>query len=452
MSKRIFSLLAALSLIVIAFVGNPVGAAAAKISLIRDAEIENIIRTYMTPVFQVAGLDPRAVKIFLVNDDRLNAFVAGGQNIFVNTGLLMKSKGPGAVIGVLAHEAGHIAHGDVALAHDTMTETRAQQILSMLLGAAAGLASGRGDVGAAVMAGGQRATEENYFRHSRTQEGAADAAAMRYLDATHESSEGLLNFLEGMSDQELLPERFQDPYLLTHPLTRDRIDALKAHVESSPYTNKRFPPAYYEMHDRMVAKLYGFMEPTSVTLRKYPESDTSLPARYARAIAYYRIPDLAKALPLINGLIAERPDDPYFRELKGQMLFENARPKEALEPLEKAVQLAPDAVPIRLLLARVQLELDDPAQLQPAITNLQAALLKERDNASVWRNLAIAYGRNGQMGESALALAEQAILHGDKKEARGQAQRALKMLKPGTAPALRAEDILHSTDDRKKGE
>lgn len=447
LSNRVSSLVVTV-LVLAAVVVHPIAAAARNLSFIRDTEIENIIRVFATPVYQAAGLDPSAIEVYIVNDQAINAFVAGGQKIFINTGLLMRSESPGQVIGVIAHETGHIAHGDLARMQDVLSKSSAEQILAMVLGVAVGAATGRGDAGAVVAMGGARAGQENLFQYSRSQEAAADAAAMRFLDGTGESAKGLLEFLKTLSDQDLLSARYQDPYLRTHPLTSERIKALQDHVAGSRFTDAPFPPEYKEMNDRMRAKLLAFIEPPARTLRRFPETDTSLPARYARAVAYYKIPDLGKALPAIDALIAERPQDPYFQELKGQMLFENARPAEAIGPYEAAVRLLPHEPLLRLDLARIQIELNDPALLEPAIANLRVALAKEPNSVMIWHFLAIAHGRNGDMGQSALSMAEEAYFRGKMREARGHAERAKKLLTANSAAALQAEDILQAAKDK----
>lgn len=422
----------------------------AGVPLIRDAEIENIIRAYATPVFRAAGLDPSAVDIYLVNDKSINAFVAGGQKLFINAGLLMKSDNANQVIGVIAHEVGHIQGGHLARAHDAMRNATAESIIALVLGAAAAVASGRPDVGQAVVQGGSEAALRSFLRYSRTQEGAADSAAMRLLDATGQSTQGLVDFLSKLEDQELLSVGRQDPYLLTHPLTRDRIDHLRAHSERSAYTQRPGSPEFDQMHARMVAKLVGFLEPTSVVFRRYPESDQSLAAAYARAVAWYRKPDLTRALREIDGLIAQRPGDPYFHELKGQILFESGRPAEAIGPYERAVQLLPSAPLLRFDLARVQLALNDPKLLPDAVDNLRAGLLVEPRNAAAWRQLAVAHGRNGEMGEAAVAQAEEALLTGRADEAIYHAGKAKRLLPRGSRGWLQAQDIEHVARQQKE--
>lgn len=420
---------------------QPAVSVAAGIPIIRDTEIENTIRTWSTPVFRAAGLDPSAVDIFIVNDKGINAFVAGGQKLFLNTGLLMRSDNPNQVIGVIAHEVGHIQGGHLARVHDALHGATVESILALVLGVAAGVASGRPDLGQAIIAGGQDAALRSFLRYSQTQEGAADSAAMRLLDATGQSSQGLLDFLRTMEDQELLSVGRQDPYLRSHPLTRDRISALEEHVSRSRHANAADPQGFDATYARMVAKLTAFMEPASTTFRRYPESDQSAIARYAHAIAWYRNGEMEKALQAIDALIAMQPEDPFYHELKGQLLFESGRPAEALGPYRTAVQMLPAMPLLRFELARVQLALNDPGLLEDAIANLRTGLMREPDSASAWRQLAIAYGRNGQMGESALAQAEEALLQGRPDEAIYHSGKAELLLVRGSRSWLQAQDI-----------
>lgn len=431
---------------------QPASSWAAGIPLIRDTETENTIRTWSTPIFRAAGLDPSAVDIYIVNDKGINAFVAGGQKLFINTGLLMRSDNANQVIGVVAHEVGHIQGGHLARVHDALHGATVETILALVLGVAAGVASGRPDIGQAIILGGQDAALRSFLRYSQTQEGAADSAAMRLLDATGQSSRGLLDFLRTMEDQELLAVGRQDPYLRSHPLTRDRISAIEAHVERSRHTNAPALQTHDEMHSRMVAKITAFLEPASTTFRRYPESDQSAVARYAHAIAWYRKGDLAKALQAIDGLIAAQPEDPYYHELKGQMLFESGRPAEALGSYQKAVQLLPAMPLLRFDLARVQLALNDPRLIEDAIGNLRTGLMREPDNAGAWRQLAIAFGRDGQMGESALAMAEEALLQNRPDEAAYHAGKAERLLARGSRSWLQAQDVQRMAEQKARQE
>jgi predicted Zn-dependent protease len=421
-----------------------------RISLLRDTEIENIIRAYSTPLFQAAGLNPDDVRIHLVNDRSLNAFVAGGQRLFINSGLILQSAHSGQLIGVIAHEIGHIAGGHLSKMEDELKKASAQQILAMILGGAAAIGTGRGDAGAAVMMGGASTAMRGFLAFNRTQESAADAAAMQFLDKTNQSTRGLLEFMQVLEKQDpRTPER-QDPYLRTHPLSRERIEVLRQHVEASPHSAAPLSVAFENMHQRMKAKVYAFLNPLGHTLRQYPERDQVLVARYARAIAYYRAPQLDKALELVGGLIREEPDNPYFHELKGQMLFENGRTAEAIDPYQTAVRLLPASGLLKGDLARVQIESQDPAMLDPAIANLNTALREDRAQPFYWRQLAVAHGRKGEMAESSLALAEEAMLLNRLPEARFHAGRAEQLLPFGSPGWLKAQDILEAAREKKR--
>jgi predicted Zn-dependent protease len=423
---------------------------ARNVSFIRDTEIENTIRAYATPLFQVARLDPAAVRIYLVNDKQINAFVAGGQNLFLNTGLLMQSRNANEVVGVIAHETGHIEGAHLLRVHDALARNTAENILAMVLGAAAA-AAGRPDVGSAVVLGTQNIATRNFLQYSRTQEGAADAAAMRYLDATQQSARGLLSFFELLAQQDLLSPSRQDPYLRTHPLTQDRIAALEAFVATSPYSDAPERPGFGEMHARMVAKLVGYLEDPLQVQRRYPEADQSVPARIARAVLLHRTNKPAEALAVVDGLLRELPADPYILEIKAQIYLETNRPSEALPIYRQIVDMLPEAPLLRVDLARVEIALGEPKLLEDAVRNLRLALTYEPDRPFVWRQLANALGRLDQAGESSLALAEEALLLGKESDARFYAAKAERMLPPGAPGALRAQDILHVLDQKKSG-
>ncbi len=445
------SVMAAVCLLVavLAAGAGPAHAQNQKISLIRDAEIENTIREFAIPVFRAAELDPSAVSIYLVQDSSINAFVAGGQRLFLNTGLLARTTDANQIIGVIAHETGHIAGGHLARIQDALQNATTTTILAMLLGGAA-IGAGRGDLGAAIVSAGQSVGLRNLLQYSRTQESAADQAALKYLESAGISSKGLLEFMNILGDQELLLAERQDPYVLTHPLSRERIAAIADYVSRSPLTDKPMSREFAAMHARLKAKLYAFLNPLTRTLRVYKESDNSLESQYARAIAYFRKPDMAKAIPLIDGLIADHPNDPYFRELKGQMYFETGDANAALGPYQKAVDLLPNNELLRTDLARVQLALNDPAMLDAAINNLRHAIGRERDVPFRWHQLAIAYGRKGDKGHSSLALAEEALLLGRKPVARYHAGLAVQLFPRGSREWLQAEDILIAAREEKK--
>ena len=426
----------------------PTRVAAQNVQFIRDAEIESIIRDYSTPIFKAAGLNPQAVDVYLIQDDSLNAFVAGGMNLFIHTGLLMETQGPLQIMGVIAHEAGHIAGGHLAGRRQEVERTTAQMLASYLLGLGAAVATGRPEAAAAVIRGGQDIALKGLLKYSRTQESAADQAAVRYMDQAGIPPRGMLETLQMLEGQEVLLASSQDPYLRTHPLSQDRMQALQRAVETSPHHGAPPPEGSVETFQRMRAKLIGFLRPLDKVLRAYPPEDDSLKGRYARAIAFYRRPDLEKALPLIDGLIDGHPEDAYFHELKAQMLFENGHAREALPHYQRAVELASQSALLRLGLARAQLETNDPELNDVALGHLQRVINREPQNSFAWRLMAIAHGRNGDTGMSALALAESAISRGAAREAMEQARRASRLLDKDSPGWLRAQDIQRVAQQR----
>ena len=413
-------------------------------SLIRDAEIENTIRAHAAPLLEAAGLGEDAVRLHIVSDPNINAFVAGGPNLFLSTGMLTAAEDPGEIIGVLAHEIGHIAGGHLVRTRDAMENASAEMILATVLAAGA-IIAGEGEVGSAIISGGQAMAQQSFLRYSRAQEQSADQAAVKLLDRTGQSAAGLLRMFQRLQERERLSISEASGYARTHPLTRERIRFIRDHVEGEGRTAGGTPDAQRAAHRRMVAKLKGFLDPPEETLRAYPDEDQSTEARYARAIAYYRIPDLERALAALGAVLADHPDDPWFHELEGQVLFENGRVREAIAPYERAVALKGDAALLRLGLARAQIEIGDAASLASAIENLEAATRLEPKAPQNWYQLGIARGRAGERAASSLAFAEAAYLRGDAERAHHHATDAAENLPHGSAGWLRAEDILNAT-------
>jgi len=416
------------------------GPAARAASLIRDAEIERTIRAYAAPLLRSAGIAPESITIRLLNDPTVNAFVTRGRRMFFHTGLVMKTERAEELIGVIAHETGHIAGGHLVRMGENAEDYSIASMLTTLLGAAAGALAGRPDVGAAVMLGGQGAIQRGFLAYNRTEEASADAFALKALDREGVSAEGLRDFLDTLQDQEALTTAYRDPYLLTHPLTRDRLSAVEAHVERSPTTGHGVSPEWQDMFDRMRAKLFAFLRPPQETLTRYKDQ-TGVAADYARAIAYYRALDLDRALDLAEQLIATEPDNPFFEELAGQMLFERSRVSEALPHYERAVALAPEEPLLRIALSHAQLESGDPALLKPAEDNLRNALARDDSNALGWQLLAQVYGRTDQSAMADYAMAETALRSGDYDRALFHVGRAQDQVPRGSPTWLRLQDI-----------
>lgn len=433
------------------FAVAPLGAASAqqgqRLSLIRDAEIESTIRTFVTPIWRVAGLNPDAVSIMIVQDSTLNAFVAGGQRIFVNTGLLLRTERPSQLIGVLAHETGHIAGGHLARMQEELRNLSTLQILETILGAGVmvGGAASRSGGGAPGPTGPGTNTPVpgsllSFLHYTQTQESSADQAAITFLDRTHQSPRGALEFLQTLERTERIQIGRRDPYLTTHPLTPDRIASFEDAVRNSSYADAPDQPRYIEMHRRMVAKLMGFLSPDAA-LQRYSEGDRSVPARYARAIALYRKGALGSALLTIDGLLKEQPNDPYFHEVRGQMLYENGRAAEAVASYRRAVQLLPSANILKVDFARCLIDTNVDANDREAIRNLEIARQTESDNFELWRLMAAVYAKLNNPGMTSLARAEMAILRGQRNEAQAHAAAAERSLQPGTPAWQRAQDI-----------
>lgn len=413
-----------------------------QISFIRDAETESTIRLFSTPVFEMAGLDPQAVKIYIVGDDSLNAFVTGGQRMFIHTGLLRRVEKPRQLIGVIAHETGHIAGGHLSRTHEALRNATAHSIMAMVLGAAAA-AAGSPQAAIAIISAGQHVAERSFLQYSRGQESAADQAAVTFLSRTKQSAMGLVEFLDVLGDQQdLTTERRIDPYQQSHPISRERIQVLREQVQKSPYVEIPDPPEYVRRLQRVQAKMLGYYGGIEEAAKKYPPSDTSAIARYARAYGYYRRGDLENTMREIDALIALEPNDPFYYEIKGQTLFEHGKIKDAIAPAREAVKLAPQEPLLRFNMGQILVATEKPELLREAITHLEEAARLDDDYSPTWIQLAVAYGRQENYGMAALASAERFLLEGRNVDARGQAERAKRLLNPGAPAVLRAQDII----------
>lgn len=417
-------------------------------TIIRDDEIERTLRNWSTPIFKAAGLNPDSVNIILVQSPEINAFVTGGSNIFIYSGLLMRTDDPGEVLGVMGHETGHISGGHLIRSRDAMRNASYESMLGALIGIGAALATGDGSAMAAIGAGSSSMAHSRLMAFSRVQESSADQAALDYFERAGMNPEGLVSFMRKIQSEELLPASQQSEYMRTHPLTSSRIEALSAGLARSRYADRAWPAAWTEEHARIKAKLIGFISPERVAW-EYNDRDQSVAARYARAIAAYRQHRSAEALSLMDGLLASEPSNPYFHELKGQMLFDFGRAAEALPYYRRAIDHQPDAALMRIAYGHALLESADrgsAGQVQEALTQLDRALKDEPRSVRLHRLLATAYGRLGQDGPAKVHLAEEAMLKGERDFARRQINAALRDLPEGSSHWLRAQDVLSSLD------
>ncbi len=413
--------------------------------ILGDAETDHIIRKMARPIFQAAGIDPDSVQILLVNDQSVNAFVAGGQNIFLHTGLLLTVDNADQLLGVIAHETGHIAGGHLVRGTEAMDNAFLSSLLGMGLGIVGGLASGNAGAGAAGVMLGQHLAERNYLSFSRTQEASADQAGLSFLEQSGISAKGMEAFLEKLGVGEPLMNDRDAGYRMTHPLTRERIEAVKAFVARSRYADAPLPAATEADLRRIQAKLYGYLDPRGA-LQRYKANDPSVAARYGRAYAYFRQGDIRQAAPLVDGLIAQEPKNPYLQEMKGDLMLQTGRAPDAVAPYRKAIELAgSEAGTIRVSLAHALLEQQDPRLADEALKNLQIAAKGKAQSAFLWRLTAQAWSMKKNDGMVAYATAEEALARGDMPMAKAQAERAERLLPAGSPGWLRAQDIRGQT-------
>jgi predicted Zn-dependent protease len=441
------ALLAAAPLPVLAADGPPIA---------RDAETEALIQDYAKPIFAAAGIRAKSVQILLIPNDSFNAFVTGPTRMFLNTGAITATLTPNELIGVIAHETGHLAHGDLAGLRQQLESAKTAAMIAGLLGLGAAIAGaatqtdGLGQAGAAVVAGGMQVAQRSLLMYQRGQESGADRAAVDYLNKTGQSPAGLLATLKRLANDALLSSRSIDPYLQSHPLPAERVSALQGLVDKSPYLNRKDPAALQARHDMVRAKLAAFTWPPMRVARAYPVSDQSLPAKYARAIVVYRSGALAPAIKQIDGLIAAQPGNPYFWELKGQAYLDAGKVKEAAAAFRKSVGFAPSAGLLRILLGQALVAAGGPGDYDEAIKNLERGLQSDPDSPAGFRALARAYAYKQDIPMAELATAQGFLAEGNVKDARLHAKRAQAKLKYGSPAWLRADDIVSFNPPRKR--
>ena len=417
--------------------------------VIRDTEIEQLMRDYAQPILKAADLSKQNVRVVVLNDRSFNAFVMDGRHIFINAGALFDAKTPNEVIGVFAHETGHMAGGHLARLREQLASAQTASIVAMLLGVGAMVAGARSgqaggaDVGAAAIMAPQSAIMRSLLAYVRTQEDQADHAGVKFLAATGQSPRGMVELFKRLNNESLFNTRYVDPYMQSHPLPADRVAALEAMARQSPYWDRKDSPELQLRHDMIRAKLSGFLEKPDTVARRYPLGDHSLPAQYARAIATYRHGDVRQAVTQIDALTAAQPNNPYFQELKGQALLEGGRAAEAVAPLRRAVQLAPNAPLIQIMLAQALISTNNPAVAAESVELLKNSLAREPEAPEAYSQLAMAYGRKGDLANADLASAQAAFTRGDLPTARQLATRAKTRLPIGSPAWVRADDIVN---------
>jgi predicted Zn-dependent protease len=419
-----------------------------QISVFRDAEVEALVADYVAPILRAAGIRGSSIQVVLVNERDFNAFVADGRRIFINLGVLLQSDTPNEVIGVLAHETGHLAGAHLTRLRQEISRSQIISAVTMLAGAAAmaaaasagsseGVAAGQG-----IALGGQTAAQRSLLAYQRGEELAADRAAITYLNATGQSAQGMLEVFSRFADQTMFTGRFVDPYVRSHPMARDRINQIERLARQSQYFERRDPPDLQLRHDMALARLTALLDGERTVIRRYPNSDTSLPARYARALVEGRTGSARSAIQQLDQLIAVQPSNPFFWEARGTILFENGNPGDAARSWARALELAPNNTMIRVFYGAALVESGDANVLSTAIGELERGLANDQSLAFGYRFLGQAYARSGNTAMAQLASGLEAFARGDIQGAKGFAARAQQNLPRGSTGWLRAADIL----------
>lgn len=430
----------------------PAVAQAQGIPLIRDTEIENLLKDYARPIFRAAGLGSNNISMRIVRHESFNAFVVDGRNVFMNSGTLMQARTPNEVIGVIAHETGHITGGHLAQLRARIARDQTRALLFTVLGLGAliaGAASGHentrelGSIGQGVALGGNDMLMRSLLSERRSQESAADQAGLAYLQATRQSGRGMLATFERFAQQEYISEQHKDPFVRSHPVATDRLRQLRDKVEASPFAATKDDPALQLRHDMMRAKISGFLERQQTVANRYPPTDTSLPARYARAIALNCSGRCVQNIGLVDALIREQPNNPYFWELKGHLQYFQGQYREAIPNMRKGLQLAGGDESLMMVnLAQTLLGTEDNAVLDEAIALLRRAVVREGDYSAPHHQLAKAFYRKGLFPQADLSAAQAHLIEGNVKQAQIFAKRAQVKLPQGSPEWIRAEDII----------
>lgn len=445
--RNIFTLL--LSLLVAAASVAPSHAQQRAVSLVRDAEIEALVRDYTTPLLGAAGLSRSGIEVVLVNDPSFNAFVLG-RRIFVNTGALLQSETPNEIIGVLAHEIGHLAGGHQQRLREQMSRAQTMAVAAAILGVGAGIAGsaagmqGAAGAGVGLAIGGSDMARRGLLGYMRTEETTADRSAFTYLEATGQSTRGMLRTFERMASSLSLSGARVDPYQLSHPMPRERIANLQTLAQGSRHYDRADPPALQQRHDMMRAKIAAYTRGQAETARLFQNQRGSVAERYADAITSFLYGNPRAALPKIDALIANQPSYPYFHEIRGEMLMKANRPAEAAQAFANAYRLDPNqAGLLQIGHGQALLATGNPDSIRRAVSELQQGLARAREYGAGYRYLAQAYGQLGEVAKAELATADGHFYSGNYRDAKIFAARAQQKMPRGTPDWVRAQDIIN---------
>ena len=418
-------------------------------NIIRDAEIENFLEEISHPIFSEANLNLNSVDIYIFNDKSINAFVACGQKIFVNTGLIQSFETPSMLRGVMAHETGHIAGGHLARSDEALERAQTPMIVGLLLGIGAAIA-GDGDAAQALLLGSQQIAQGMVAKYSRSQESAADQAAIKYLEGIKKSSNGMLEVLYKFANQEALSSNRQSVRVRSHPISRDRIRSLEQKVNKSQFINERDNEKILFQYKMIQAKLDGFLNNPNDVIRKAKKDSSLIFNKYSLAVAYYRKALLKESLSALNEMINQYPNNPWFYELKGQVLYESGKIRESIIPYRKSLSISPNEPLLMVALATALNALENKSNAIEAISLLKKSLMHDQKNTQTWFQLAISYSRINDIGNAELASAERHFLTGNVKMASFHAKKSLKYNKNSSISKLRAQDIVLDSENKSK--
>lgn len=418
-------------------------------NIIRDAEIENFLEEISHPIFSEANLNLNSVDIYIFNDKSINAFVACGQKIFVNTGLIQSFETPSMLRGVMAHETGHIAGGHLARSDEALERAQTPMIVGLLLGIGAAIA-GDGDAAQALLLGSQQIAQGMVAKYSRSQESAADQAAIKYLEGIKKSSNGMLEVLYKFANQEALSSNRQSVRVRSHPISRDRIRSLEQKVNKSQFINERDNEKILFQYKMIQAKLDGFLNNPNDVIRKAKKDSSLIFNKYSLAVAYYRKALLKESLSVLSEMINQYPNNPWFYELKGQVLYESGKIRESIIPYRKSLSISPNEPLLMVALATALNALENKSNAIEAISLLKKSLMHDQKNTQTWFQLAISYSRINDIGNAELASAERHFLTGNVKMASFHAKKSLKYNKNSSISKLRAQDIVLDSENKAK--
>ena len=418
-------------------------------NIIRDAEIENFLEEISHPIFSEANLNLNSVDIYIFNDKSINAFVACGQKIFVNTGLIQSFETPSMLRGVMAHETGHIAGGHLARSDEALERAQTPMIVGLLLGIGAAIA-GDGDAAQALLLGSQQIAQGMVAKYSRSQESAADQAAIKYLEGIKKSSNGMLEVLYKFANQEALSSNRQSVRVRSHPISRDRIRSLEQKVNKSQFINERDNEKILFQYKMIQAKLDGFLNNPNDVIRKAKKDSSLIFNKYSLAVAYYRKALLKESLSALNEMINQYPNNPWFYELKGQVLYESGKIRESIIPYRKSLSISPNEPLLMVALATALNALENKNNAIEAISLLKKSLMHDQKNTQTWFQLAISHSRINDIGNAELASAERHFLTGNVKMASFHAKKSLKYNKNSSISKLRAQDIVLDSENKAK--